>query len=283
MNGKLCLVTGATSGIGKAAAHGLAGLGATVVLVGRNPQKTAAVTAEIQQASDNPQVSYLLADLSAQAQIHRLAQDFKERYARLDVLVNNAGATYLRRQESVDGIEMTFALNHLGYFLLTHLLLDVLEASAPARIINVASNFHVAVRLNFNDLQHRKGYFIALVYARSKLANLYFTYELARRLEGSRVTVNAVHPGFVTTRIGRNNSWPVRLAMRLVDLVSVPPEKGVDTILYLATSLEVEGVSGKYFYRRKAVPSSAVSYDRLAAQRLWQVSAALTGVGDGKS
>lgn len=280
LQGKVCLITGASGGIGKAAAAGLARMGARVAMVGRSPEKMAAAAQEIHQASGNPAVDCLIADLSSQAEIRRLAQEVKNRYPRLDVLINNAGATFLRRQLSVDGIEMTFALNHLGYFLLTNLLLDFLKSSAPARIINVASSFHLPVRLNFNDLQHQKGYFIALAYARTKLANLYFTYELARRLEGSRVTVNALHPGFVITNIGRNNGWPVSLAMRLVGLISIPPERGAETILYLAASPEVEGVSGKYFYRKQPVASSAVSYDREAARRLWEISAALSGLDE---
>ena len=192
MAGKTCLVTGATAGIGRQIALELAHMGADVLLAGRNQAKCAATANEIREDSRNPAVEYLVADLSSQEQVRRLAQEFKERRQRLDVLVNNAGAIYLSRQKSADGIEMTFALNHLSYFLLTNLLLDVLVASAPARVVNVASSSHRQARLRLEDVHDPRRYFGYRAYSRSKLCNVLFTYELARRLEGSGVTANAL-------------------------------------------------------------------------------------------
>jgi retinol dehydrogenase 12 len=279
MKGKICMVTGATSGIGVVTARELARQGATVIVVGRSREKSEATVSAIKQQTGNPNVEYLLADLSVQKDIHQLAQQFKGRYARLHVLVNNAGAIFLMRQESADGIEMTLALNHLNYFLLTNLLLETLRASAPARIVNVSSRAHERVSgLNFDDLQNRQWHFGQQVYGQSKLANVLFTYELAHRLEGSGVTVNALHPGFVATRFATNNGRLVRWARPLLDRFALSAEEGARTAIYLATSPEVEGVTGKYFVEEKAVPSSPASYDEAAARRLWQISAEMTGV-----
>jgi len=278
MQGKVCIVTGATSGIGLMTARALAGEGATVVAVGRNPERTAATVQHLAQETGNPAIEGLVADLSAQAQVRHLAQEFRQRYGRLDVLVNNAGALFATRQLSADGIEMTFALNHLGYFLLTHLLLDTLRGSAPARIVNVSSDAHRRGRIDFGDLQGQRRYGGWRAYAQSKLANVLFTYEMARRLEGSGVTVNALHPGFVATSFGDNNRGLTGLALRLLKLAAISPEDGAQTIIYLATAPEVEGVSGKYFVKQKAGQSSQASYDRHAAQRLWHISTELTGV-----
>jgi retinol dehydrogenase 12 len=260
-------------------------------------------TAEaIRRQTGNPSVEFLVADLSSQAEIRRLAREFLDRRRRLDVLVNNAGALFAQRRESVDGIEMTLALNHLGYFLLTNLLLDALEAAAPARVVNVASRAHEDVEgLDLDDLQARAhacsfwGYgeskFAGLLftlfapprhpgflqYARSKLANLLFTYELARRLEGTGITANALHPGFVASRFMEGNGplgWFLR---RWAGLFGISSEEGARTSIYLASSPGVEGVTGKYFERRKEVPSSPASRDEAAARRLWQLSEELTG------
>ncbi len=278
MQGKICLVTGATAGIGRVTARELARQGATVIVAGRNAEKSAAVVEQIKQQTGNPNVAYLLADLSSQSEVRALANQFKRQYPRLDVLVNNAGAMFLRRQESADGIEMTFALNHLNYFLLTNLLLDTLIANAPARIVNVASRAHVGVAgLNFDDLQNQKGYFGWRAYGQSKLCNVLFTYELARRLEGTSVSANALHPGLVATRFGSNNtglSW----IWTFVNLFALSAEEGAQTPIYLAASPEVEGVTGRYFYQSKALPSSKASYDAQAARRLWQVSEQMTGL-----
>jgi len=279
MRGKVCLVTGAASGIGAATARGLARQGATVVLVDRDAEKGALTAAEIRRQSGTAGVEFLRADLSAQAEIRTLVEDFKRRYTRLDVLVNNAGAMFPERQESVDGIEMTLALNVLGYFLLTQLLLETLKASAPARIVNVSSRSHARARINFEDLQFRSGYEGLPVYAHSKLAIVLFTYELARRLEGSGVTANALHPGVVATNFGRQQGGRTGMLIKLFRFAFLSPEAGAQTNLYLASSPEVAGVSGKYFVKCKAAPSAPASYDAATAQRLWEACLALTGGG----
>ena len=242
MKDKICLITGATSGIGQATALALAQMGAprqktaghTVIVAGRDEKRCQKTVAQIKSETGNPNVDYLLADLSVQAQVRALAAEFKSRYERLDVLVNNAGAIFFRRQVSADGLEMNFAVNHLAYFLLTNLLLDTLKVNAPARIVNVASNSHLGQHLDFDNLELKRGYNPGKAYGCSKLANLYFTYELARRLEGTGVTVNAMHPGFLRTNMAANNGWPVRLFLPLVHLSSLTPEEGARTIVYLA-------------------------------------------------
>lgn len=277
MEGKVCLVTGATSGIGLETAKGLAARGATVAIVGRDPEKTARIAVQIREATGNPAVETFLADLSAQAEVRRLAADVRSRHDRLHVLVNNAGAAFTTRGETVDGIEQTLALNHLSYFLLTNLLLDPLRAGAPSRIVNVASGAHTIVKgFDFDDIQSsRKTYGSFRVYGMSKLANILFTRELARRLEGSGVTANAMHPGLVATNFGAKMPAPARIFFRLFGL---PPEKGARTAVFLATSPEVEGVSGRYFYKEREQAPSPGARDDEAARRLWQVSATMTGL-----
>jgi NAD(P)-dependent dehydrogenase (short-subunit alcohol dehydrogenase family) len=276
MKNKICLITGATSGIGRATALALAEKGATVIVAGRDEKRCQKTVAQIKRETGNPNVNYLVGDLSVQAQVRQLAADFHSRYKRLDVLVNNAGAIFFRRQVSADGLEMTFALNHLAYFLLTNLLLDTLKASAPARIVNVASNSHYGQHLDFDNLELKRGYSPMRAYGRSKLANLYFTYELARRLEGTGVTANAMHPGFVKTNMAANNGWLVRLFLPLVHLSSLKPEEGARTIVYLASSADVEGVTGKYFVHERDVSSDPASYDESSAKRLWEISEEMT-------
>ena len=276
--GKVCMVTGATSGIGKVAARELAQRGAEVVVVGRNEARCEATVSQIRQQTANPSVEFLLADLSSQQEVRRLAREFESRYPRLDVLVNNAGAIMLSRRESVDGIEMTLALNHLAYFLLTNLLLDTLKSSAPARIVNVSSNSHERAKLDFDDLQNRRRYWGFRAYAWSKLENILFSYELARRLEGTGVTVNALHPGLVGTNFLANNGALGRLLKMLVVIKGISPERGARTSIYLASSPELETVTGRYFFQEQEVPSSSASYDEDAARRLWQLSAEMTGL-----
>lgn len=278
MEGKVVLVTGATNGIGRVAARELARMGAHVIVVGRSQARIDETIGEIKQQTGSSKIDSLKADLSSMAAIRRLTEDFMARYDRLDVLVNNAGAFFQKRQESVDGFEMTFAVNHLNYFLLTNLLLDVLQASAPARIVNVSSDAHIGGPLKLDDLQSRQSYGGSgfLAYGQSKLANILFTYELARRLAGTGVTANALHPGFVATGFGKNNSGFMRLAMSVMQLFALTPEQGADTIIYLASAPEVEGVSGQYFEKRKAKSSSPHSYDEDAARRLWEISEKLT-------
>lgn len=278
MKDQVCLITGATSGIGKAAALQLAQLGATVVMVGRNPQRTAAAIEEIRRRSGNSHVESMLADLSSQQEIRKLAENFQASYQRLDVLVNNAGAIMLTRQKSTDGIEMTFALNHLNYFLLTNLLLDTLKASGAARIINVSSDSHQGAHLDFEDLQLEHNYGGYKAYGRSKLANLLFTYELDRRLKGSSVTVNALHPGLVATKFLANNGLRGRVFNLFVRLVGRSAARAARVITYLASSPDVEAVSGKYFVEHGLVESSQASKDKTTALKLWQTSEELTGV-----
>jgi NAD(P)-dependent dehydrogenase (short-subunit alcohol dehydrogenase family) len=281
MQRKVCLITGATAGIGLVTAQALAQQGATLVLVGRNPEKCAATVEQLKQQSGNSQIDFLVADLALQSEVRRLADQFCQRYRRLDVLINNAGAHFMQRRETAEGIEMTFALNHLSYFLLTHLLLETLKASAPARIVNVASDAHTGAKLDFADLQNRQHYGGVgfQPYAQSKLANILFTYELARRLEGSGVTVNTLHPGFVATNFATNNGWFARFLMKwLLHRFAISPEEGAQTTIYLATSPEVEGVTGKYFVQKKATTSSPASYDQAAARQLWTISAEMTGL-----
>jgi NAD(P)-dependent dehydrogenase (short-subunit alcohol dehydrogenase family) len=273
MNGKICLVTGGTSGIGKATAQALAEMRATVVITGRNALKTARVVKEIRAASRNPNVDSLLADLSSQQEVRRLAGEFKQRYGPLHVLINNAGAAFMQRQLSVDGIEMTFALNHLAYFLLTSLLLDTLKASAPARIINVSSGAHTSGKIEFDNLQGERTYGFA-TYPNAKLATILYTVELARRLEGTGVTVNALHPGLTATGFGKNNGKVMAaLVSILAPLFMRSPAKGAQTSIYLASSPSVEGVTGKYFYDSQVTPTAGQTADRVVARKLWDVSA----------
>lgn len=271
------LVTGGTGGIGFITARELAHPGRRVVIVGRNPQKAATAVEAIQSQTRNPDVHALIADLSSLAAVRALADEFQRRFDRLDVLVNNAGAFFAQRQVSIDGLEMTFALNHMAYFLLTHRLLDLLKASPAGRIVNVSSAAHATAHLNFDDLQNERRYFGWNVYSQSKLANLYFTYSLARRLPPNGPTVNALHPGFVATNFGHTPGL-IGQFIRLSQFAAIPPEQGARTSIHLASSPEVAGITGRYFSNSKAVRSSPVSYNENAAERLWQISADLAGV-----
>jgi NAD(P)-dependent dehydrogenase (short-subunit alcohol dehydrogenase family) len=282
MSGKLCMVTGATSGIGAATAHALAEQGADVVIVGRNEKKCIDRTQKIMKTANNTSVDYFVADLSLQKDIYRLADQFKRKHRVLDVLVNNAGGKFVEQQMTAEGFELSFALNHLGYFLLTNLLLPELKASKQGRIVNVASGSHSGCsKINFDDLQSRDGYVGKAAYAQSKLANLLFTYELARRLEGTGVTVNALEPGGVISGFCRNNgwvSWGKHVVAHILKGNLVGPEEGARTSVYLASSPDVAAVSGKYFSGMKAVQSSGASYDVEGAKRLWRVSLEMTGL-----
>jgi NAD(P)-dependent dehydrogenase (short-subunit alcohol dehydrogenase family) len=284
MNGKICMVTGATSSIGEVTARELARLGATVIVVGRNPGKSVATVNMIKEQTGNPNVEFMLADLSSQREIRQLAQQFQSRYQHLHVLVNNAGAVFTRRQESADGIEMTFAVNYLGYFLLTNLLLDVLQASAPSRIINVSADVqhHIVTKIDFDDLQRKKKYRFWDVYMQTKLADWMFTYELAQWLKGTSVTANALHPGVLSSNLGMNNGGILLLIWRLIkplaNVVLTSPEKGAQTMIYLAISPEMEGITGEFFMKQKAIESYKVFINKDSTSRLWQVSAKLTGL-----
>jgi NAD(P)-dependent dehydrogenase (short-subunit alcohol dehydrogenase family) len=279
MQNRVCVVTGATAGIGEVTARELARMGARVIGVGRNAQKCADTSARIQAATGNPAVEFLVADLSSQAQVRKLAAEIGQRAPRLDVLVNNAGAFLNTRQESADGIEMTMALNHLNYFLLTRLLLDQLKAGAPARIVNVSSDAHRNGRIDFDDIEARRKFNGWRMYSQSKLANVLFTQELARRLEGARVTANALHPGFVATQFGHGNGGLVGAGLKLFQkIAALTPEQGAQTSLHLATSPDVEGVTGKYFSDRKQVDPAPAARDQAAAERLWAWSEEKTGL-----
>ncbi len=277
MDGKIVLITGATNGIGLITARALAQRGATVVIVGRDTSRTERAAQEIKRQAPDSAVHTFLADLSSQAQVRRLAEEFQARFPRLDVLVNNAGAVFAKRQISVDGIEMTMALNHLAPFLLTNLLLDSLKASDRARIVTVASAAHVGMRIPFDDLNHTRGrYQNFVVYGQSKLMNIMFTYELARRLDGTTVTANALHPGFVATNFGKSNGGWWDTVFTLIRPFAISPEQGAQTSIHLASSPEVATVTGQYFAKLRPVKSSSASYDREAQQRLWAVSEELT-------
>jgi NAD(P)-dependent dehydrogenase (short-subunit alcohol dehydrogenase family) len=281
MNDKVIMVTGANSGIGRATVLGLANLGATVVMVCRNRDLGEAAMQEIRAESGNQKVDLLVADLSSQTAVRQLVAGFKARYSRLHVLINNAGIAPVRRSVTVDGIESVFAVNYLAPFLLTNLLLDVLAASAPARVVNVAGDFHRKATIRFDDLMSEKDYDGVRANNQAKLALILFTYELARRLAGTGVTANCLHPGPTATDGPLNDpDLPAfsRAMYRLVRLFFQSPDKGAETSIYLASSPEVEGVTGKYFIKKRAVDSSPESYDVGIAQRLWDVSAQLTGL-----
>jgi NAD(P)-dependent dehydrogenase (short-subunit alcohol dehydrogenase family) len=278
MQGKICLVTGSTSGIGRVTALELAKMGATVVLACRDKSKGEATRDEIKAQNRDASVDMLLADLSSQQSVRQLAQDFTDRYSRLDVLLNNAGGIFLRRSTTVDGLERTFAVNYLAPFLLTNLLLGILKASAPARVVTVASGAHQGAIINFDDLQAEKRYNAMRAYSQSKLATILFTHELAKRLQGTNVTANCLHPGTVATNLGSDNGPVLSFLIKLALRTGISPEKGAETSIYLASSPEVEGVTGKYFSDCKEVRSSKESYDDAAGQRLWEVSAELTNL-----
>lgn len=278
MGGKVVLITGGTSGIGKAAATALASMGANVVVTGRDEERGRRAAAEIRAQSGNDRVELMLADLAVQEEVRRLAKEFEERHDRLDVLVNNAGLVQSKRTETPDGIETTLAVNHLAPFLLTNLLLGLLKKSAPARIITVASEAQRWGKIDFDDLQSTKRYRGFPVYGMTKLANIMFTYELAGRLEGTGVTANCVHPGPVNTNFGNNNRGFMTLLFRAFKPFMRSSEEGADTIIYLASSPDVEGMTGKYLSDRKVITASDEAYDETSREKLWEASEELTGL-----
>ncbi len=279
MAGQTVLVTGGTSGIGKATATGLAAMGARVGITGRDPARTRAAALDIAAASGHPSVDPFPADVSSQAEVRRLADAVLAAYPRLDVLVNNAGGFWATRRVTADGLEYTFAVNHLAPFLLTSLLLDRLKASAPARIVTVSSGAHASGTIDFDDLQGERRYSGQRAYSQSKLANVMFTYELARRLDGTGVTATALHPGVVRTGFAAEDPSPVLKAfLPLIRVFLKTPEQGAATSIYLASAPGAEGVTGEYFADSKPKASSRSSYDTTAAARLWQVSLDLTAL-----
>ncbi len=277
---KEIVITGGTDGIGKVAAAALAKAGASITIVGRDGAKGEAVVRELKAHGGHDKVGFVLGDLAAQKSLRAAAAELNKRLKRIDMLLNNAGAFFQRRELGEDGIERTFALNHLGYFLLTNLLMDRLNGSPSARIVNVASAAHVGATLDLADLQNEKAYSGWRAYQQSKLANIYFTYELARRLDGSKVTANCLHPGFVATRFGNNNTGIFRAMFGVAKSLFAKSETdGAKTSIYLSGSPEVAGISGKYFDDCKPVRSSPVSYDEDTARELWRISEKMTGLG----
>jgi retinol dehydrogenase 14 len=279
LQGRHCMITGASSGLGRVTALELARMGARLTLVCRNRARGESIISEIRERTGNEAAILMLADLASQQSIRELALEFLARGEPLHVLINNAGVFNLKREITADGIEMVFAVNHLSYFMLTLLLLDRLRQSAPGRIVNVASAAHRRGTINFDDLNSTRRYRPMEVYGQSKLANILFTYELARRLEGCHITANCAHPGAVATGLGANNGMLARVLMPVIGMFMIGPEKGAATQIYLASSQDVDGITGQYFIDCKPAQSSPESYDIEVARRLWKVSAEMTGLG----
>lgn len=283
MKGKTCVITGATSGIGWASPVELGRLQADLILIGRNERRGAELVRRLQRDHSCTNTHFMRADLSVQREVHELAAAIRNRCARIDVLINNAGARFDTFRLSADDIESTFATNHLGHFLLTLLLLDKLQAAEAARVITVASGAHGGARGGFEQNFRAENYDRKTAYGNSKLANLMFAYELARRLRDTKITSNAVDPGGVATNLGRNNgfmSWMRHIGYYALKRELISPRKGAGTIVFLASSPAVEGISGKYFFREREVPSSRISYDEDTAKRLWELSLHMTGMDD---
>jgi NAD(P)-dependent dehydrogenase (short-subunit alcohol dehydrogenase family) len=275
----VCLVTGATGGIGLATARGLARAGAYVIVGGRDPARTEAVVDGLKRETGSDRLEAAVADLSIQSEVRRLAALVAERHPRLDVLVNNAGAIRRTRELTADGIEMTWAVNQLAPFLLTNLLLDLLRSNSPARVVNVSSGAHEGATLDFDDLQFtRRRYSMMAAYGQSKLAEVLFTFELAQRLEGTGVTVNCLHPGFIGSNLGAQVGPVAGFVWGLLRPFLTSSEKGADTPIYLATSPDVAAITGRYFVDREPRPASPLSLDRSARQRLWDISAQMTAL-----
>jgi retinol dehydrogenase 14 len=278
MAGKTVLVTGGSGGIGRATALGLATMGAHIAIIGRDRQRADDAAQEIRTAGGS-QMDVFVADLSSQSEVRRLAENVRDRYIHIDVLINNVGGYWKTRHVTADGLERTFALNHLAPFLLTNLLLDRLRESVPARVVTVSSNAQAQGRIDFDDLQGEKAYSGARAYSQSKLANVMFSYELARRLKGTLVTANALHPGLVSTSFGVEDPATVQqIFIPFLRPFMKSPTQGAATSIHLASAPELEQVTGRYFANSHPKKSSGPSYDLAAAARLWQVSADLVGL-----
>jgi NAD(P)-dependent dehydrogenase (short-subunit alcohol dehydrogenase family) len=278
MQGKVVVITGATSGIGSVAAETLAGMGARIVLVARDRARAEAELARLREKAPGAAHQVHYADLSRIPDMQRVAGEIAAAEPRIDVLINNAGALFGSRILTPDGLEMTFATNHMSYFVLTEGLRERLLASAPARVINTSSNAHTRAKLEFGDLQSANDYGGFKVYGRSKLANILFTRELARRLAGTGVTANSLHPGFVATRFGDQSSGAFSFVIRIAKTFAISPEKGAETIVFLASSDEVAKVSGEYFYKNRIKTPTKEAQDDAAAKQLWQASEKLAGI-----
>lgn len=278
-NNSVAIVTGANSGMGKATSVELARTGAAVVMLCRNRARGEEALNEVRSLSGNNSIEMMVCDLASQKSIENFCREFKKKYSRLDILVNNAGLMPSKRHETADGYELQFGVNHLGHFLLTNRLLDMMIASAPSRIVVVSSGAHKAGKIHFEDVNLKKNYSSFKAYSQSKLANILFTHELAERLKGTGVTVNCLHPGVVATGIGINRDTGLgKFIYRLTKLFMESPEKGAGTAIYLAISPDVEGVTGKYFYRKKPIQSSKRSYNKDDAKKLWDMSEMMTGL-----
>lgn len=280
----IALITGGNAGMGKATATELARLGKFVVILCRDKEKGERALEEIKEESGSNEVDMMLCDLGSQLSIRRFVSEFKKKYKTLNILINNAGVIVPSRQETSDGYELQFGVNHLGHFLLTNLLLDTIIKSAPARIINVSSGAHKAGKIHFEDIHLKKNYNLIKAYAQSKLANVLFTYELAERLKNTGVTVNTLHPGAVATQMGisRETGFGTLITSILKPIFRSPLE-GAATAIYLAVSEEVQHTTGKYFCNKKPIKSSKRSYDKALAKKLWDYSTSATHVASGTS
>ncbi|MFX1482295.1 MAG: SDR family oxidoreductase [Promethearchaeota archaeon] len=273
MKDKICIVTGSNSGIGRETALALTAMGGTVVAVVRNPELGKEACEAIVAETGNESIDMMLCDLSSMSEIRRFAEEFKSNYSRLDVLINNAGAVFSKREVTSDGFERTLAVNYLAPFLLTHELLPLLKASAPSRVINLSSGMTQNAELNLDDLQSESSYKSRKVYSHAKLLVEMFTYELARRLDNTGVSVNAVHPGFVATNLGRSSgSLSSRIMFGMMKPFQLTPKEGAKTSIYLATSPEVEGITGKCFKKKMEVETSEVSHDVTSQKQLWDAT-----------
>ena len=283
MNNKICLITGATSGIGKATAFKLADLGASLVLISRNEKKGEKICNQIRKRINNALVKFYRVDISSMKEVRRAVKKIKSDFNHIDVLINNAGARFDNYLKNDDEIELTFATNHLGHFLLTLSLIEMLKKSIQGKIINVSSSAHKLVSDDLDNITAPINYDKGVVYGRSKLANLYFTYELNSKLRNSKIAVNAMDPGFVSTNFARNNGMIPWLKFYIYYFMKgklISPKKAAETIIYLATAKEVSEITGKYFFDKKEIKSSPASYDKEAALKLWQLSLKLTGIED---
>jgi len=283
MNNKICLITGATSGIGKAAALKLADLGASLILISRNEEKGEKICNQIRKKINRAQVKFYRVDISSMKEVRRVVENIKSDFNHIDVLINNAGARFDNYLKNDEGIELTFATNHLGHFLLTLSLIEMLQKSTQGRVVNVSSSAHTEVTQELDEIAAPVDYDRRVAYGRSKLANLYFTYALNNKLRNSRITVNALHPGGVATNFSRNNGllpWVKHYIYYLLKRELISPQKAAETVIYLATAIEVREITGKYFFDKKEIKSSPASYDKEAAMKLWQLSLKLTGVDD---
>lgn len=279
MNGKICIVTGSNSGIGKETASALAEMGATVVMAVRDAEKGENARDEISEQTGNTKTDLMVCDLASIDSIRQFAKEFSEKYNRLDVLINNAGCTIHKRQVTIDGFERTLAVNYLGPFLLTHELLTILKSSAPSRVINLTSGIHFRAKVDFDDLQKESKYKAMDAYGDAKLMVVMYTYELARRLEGTGVSVNVVHPGFAATNMGSNmGALRYKIMFKMVRPLQISAKKGAETSVYVASSPELEGVTGKYFAKSQDQPSSELSYDEEAQTHLWAITEELLGL-----